>query len=264
MIDSLEDFLSRNRIERAKWEGAAIEWELLHAIATAHEEQLEHLRTVAELLARIIQTLEPVHSVRWRVKTSDHLLEKIIRKRFDQNEKYLNIERSNYNEVVTDLVGVRALHLFKEQCFPIDALLRSIWEPIEIPIVYIRDGDRDEQFRSAGFDVKRHSAGYRSVHYVIESRPTERIVRAEIQVRTIFEEGWSEIDHKIKYPNYSKSDLVEYFLGIFNRLAGSADEMGSFVQGLSNELSKLDEQLLQANAERDSSLRRVDETPAGT
>ena len=70
------------------------------------------------------------------------------------------------------------------------------------------------------------------MHYVLESSPMKNRVLAEVQVRTIFEEGWSEIDHKIRYPNFSKDESVKSFLAIFNRLAGSADEMGTFVKGM--------------------------------
>jgi hypothetical protein len=61
-------------------------------------------------------------------------------------------------------------------------------------------------------------------------------VLAEVQVRTIFEEGWSEIDHRIRYPYDMDNLLLSQFLVIFNRLAGSADEMGSFIRFLKREL----------------------------
>ncbi|EKH2437192.1 hypothetical protein O4M18_004240 [Escherichia coli] len=80
-----------------------------------------------------------------------------------------------------------------------------------------------------GCRIKLHDAGYRSVHYVIKTRPIKDEIFTEIQVRTIFEEGWSEIDHRIRYPDISDDHLINHFLMIFNRLAGSADEMGAFI-----------------------------------
>ncbi len=70
-----------------------------------------------------------------------------------------------------------------------------------------------------------------------------------MQVRTIFEEGWSEIDHKVRYPNFSEEQTTKYFLDIFNRLAGSADEMGSFVKALDVELKNRAALLTIANDE---------------
>jgi len=57
-----------------------------------------------------------------------------------------------------------------------------------------------------------------------------------LQVRTIFEEGWSEIDHKVRYPRQSNDPELGFLLAIFNRLAGSADEMGTFTKILAANL----------------------------
>ena len=188
-------------------------------------------------------------------------MEKIVRKRADGQEKYKSIDQSNYFEVVTDLVGLRALHLFKDDCFSIDKHLRSVWSPAETPIAYVRDGDPQDlvdRFIQLGLEVKPHPAGYRSVHNVCSTQPMYRKVFSEVQVRTIFEEGWSEIDHRVRYPNFSDDKLVSYFLTIFNRLAGSADEMGTFVQGLTRALGDFDSELTHAHKEKEEALTTMD------
>lgn len=45
-----------------------------------------------------------------------------------------------------------------------------------------------------------------------------------------------EIDHKVRYPNFSDDKLIESILQTFNRIAGSADEIGSFVVWLAESL----------------------------
>ena len=79
---------------------------------------------------------------------------------------------------------------------------------------------------------------------------------AEIQVRTIFEEGWSEIDHKIRYPYDADNPVLGQFLVVFNRLAGSADEMGSFVKLLKR---KLDSMIAETEASIEQSKNEVSE-----
>lgn len=257
----LDDFLDRNRITRTTWDKSGCTWSLMQAIAQDHEGQSDRLRSYAELLAHEIQSFPAVHSVRWRIKDADHLLEKIIRKCAEGQKKYKDLDSENYFEVVTDLVGLRALHLFKDDCFSIDSDLRRIWTPSESPTAYVREGDPPEltnKFRELGFEVKQHPAGYRSVHYVFFTQPFQRKVFAEIQVRTIFEEGWSEIDHRIRYPNFSDDQLVAYFLTIFNRLAGSADEMGTFVQGLTSALQAFDTKLFEANLQKEEALSAME------
>ncbi len=257
----LDSFLASTRIEQTTWEQAAIDWKILLEIANDHENQLDQLRDSADLFARVIQRFPGVHSVRSRIKDTEHLLEKIIRKRANGATKYLSITSDNYHELVTDLVGLRALHLFKEDCFIIDKHLKNTWSACETPKAYVREGDPENLttlFREHGFDVEMHSKGYRSIHYIFSTQPLQRKVFTEVQVRTIFEEGWSEIDHQIRYPNFSDDRLVSYFLTIFNRLAGSADEMGTFVKDLTNALGNFEFQLKDANEQRGKALSEMD------
>ncbi|MGR5411058.1 RelA/SpoT domain-containing protein [Vibrio sp. PNB22_8_1] len=234
----LEKFLEKNNISADEWNSSEIEWQTLREIGADHQSKVEQRKETAELFARIIQRCSKVHSVRWRVKDPEHLMEKIVRKTIQGsgsfNNDYVGISKENYHEIITDLVGVRALHLFKDDCLEIDRYLCGIWNTKEKPTYYVRGGDETNEGLEQ-FDVKQHPAGYRSLHYVFQSQPLNQIVYTEVQVRTIFEEGWSEIDHKIRYPNFSDNPQVSYFLRIFNRLAGSADEMGSFVKELVNE-----------------------------
>ena len=115
-----------------------------------------------------------------------------------------------------------------------------------------------KRFEEEGFEVRNHPAGYRSVHYVIESSPVKRKIITEIQVRTIFEEGWSEIDHKVRYPNFSDNDLIRCFLEIFNRMAGSADDMGAFVQGLVATLGSLEKTIIDSKNDKETIYKEME------
>jgi len=65
-----------------------------------------------------------------------------------------------------------------------------------------------------------------------------RTYTAEIQVRTVFEEAWSEIDHNIRYPYDIDNPILAGYLVMFNTLSGNADEMGTFIKFLKNELDE--------------------------
>lgn len=65
---------------------------------------------------------------------------------------------------------------------------------------------------------------YRSVHYIIKYKG----VYLEIQVRTLFEESWGEIDHALVYPYYVDDPVMSQYTQLLNRISGLADEMGSF------------------------------------
>lgn len=257
---TLDDFLQRNRITQETWNESQLKWDMLREIGLDHESNHEQLRACAELIARVMQTFTGVHSVRWRIKDTEHLLEKIVRKCSEKSDKYHEISVENYFSKVTDLIGVRALHLFKDDCEYIDKAIRKGWPLAETPIIYTRKGDdaSEDRFIKEEFTHQEHPKGYRSIHYIISTQPQLRPVLAEVQVRTIFEEGWSEIDHRVRYPNFSRNQLVEYFLAIFNRLAGQADEMGSFVKVLAEDLENTESRIIAAQQEREEALQAMD------
>lgn len=218
-ISSLElaTFLEKNRITEDEFTQSNIEWEQLKSIGLDHESLFDVRKESAEFFARVIQGCNKVHSVRWRVKDPEHLMEKIVRKRVpgtkNFNDLYLKINVENYHEMVTDLVGIRALHLFKDDYLEINKYLLERWihTSTEKPTYYYRTGD-DHSSVPDIFNIKPHPAGYRSIHYIFESQPLNIKLYTEVQVRTIFEEGWSEIDHKLDTPTFLKSRLQNTFL----------------------------------------------------
>ena len=107
--------------------------------------------------------------------------------------------------------------------------------------------------------MKEHSDGYRSIHYITKTNFTKATVRCELQVRTIFEEGWSEIDHKVRYPDFTDDPLIRDFLHVFNRLSGAADEMGTFVNRLATDLAALTAEQARAQARAQDIERQLTE-----
>ena len=259
--NTLNEFLTENRISIETWEESNLEWDELSSIGDDYEKQIPHLEATASLLANIIQRFNSVHSVRWRVKDKDHLLSKIIRKCAEGSEKYRNISKENYSDIITDLIGIRALHLFKAEFLKINESILNSLDLKDTPIVYIREGDDpqlSQQYTDIGFVVQSHPKGYRSIHYVISTQPFKHRIYVELQVRTIFEEGWSEIDHIVRYPNYSDDAQLEYLLTIFNRMSGSADEMGGFVRLLADNLNNAKIRLDNTIRERDESIAKAE------
>jgi putative GTP pyrophosphokinase len=160
------------------------------------------------------------------------------------------------------LIGLRALHLFKEEWHIIHKYIKTNWDLNGNPIANYREGDTEsyvKKFEEEGCDIKKHKFGYRSIHYIVETKPAKNKYFAEIQVRTIFEEAWSEIDHRIRYPYDQENRIFGQFVLILNRLAGSADEMGSFILNLQHELERLQEGHKRAIDEKDNIINNLKE-----
>lgn len=233
----MNEFLNRINISEEKYLETGLVWEDLLAIKDDFIAFRPELIAPAKYLVERFHDTNKVHSVRFRVKNPDHLIAKIIRKKIDEPKREINLD--NYKSEITDLIGLRILHLFKEDWNIIHNFILKNWDLHEEPTAYFRAGDSPEnieKFKKLKCQVKEHPFGYRSVHYLVGTMPSKTVYIAEVQVRTIFEEAWSEIDHKIRYPYDLDNKLLSQFLVVFNRLAGSADEMGSYVQYLKQEL----------------------------
>ena len=65
----------------------------------------------------------------------------------------------------------------------------------EIPKVYYAQGDQVDEFKAQGLETRLHKKGYRSIHYTVSFKK----FYIEIQVRTIYDEAWSDCDHNYVY-----------------------------------------------------------------
>lgn len=251
MLLERERFYEKYQIDPAQENIEQIDWEELKKIYEDYNSQCNSLKGIAQTIAETLREHPRVHTVRTRIKDPEHLIEKIIRKtlkKLNAGEEY-KITLENYSVEITDLIGIRVLHLYKEEAISIDEFICELWNLQEKPIIYFREGDVIYKDLLERFDFKVHPAGYRSWHYLIITNLTKQSHIAEIQVRTIFEEGWSEIDHQLRYPYDLDNHLLNEQLLVLNRLAGSADEMVDTIRQ-----TKLNQRELVKKSEQDQKL----------
>lgn len=153
-----------------------------------------------------------VHSIKWRIKEPSHLKDKLIRKllKAKRDGKTFDITKDNLFTKINDLVGFRILHLYTRQIGDINRALNDLiedqlWRLVEGPCARTWDNESRDYFKAIGIDTKDSDTMYTSVHYIIEPN-TRNSYTCEIQVRTLMEEVWGEVDHTINYPH--PSDIV--------------------------------------------------------
>ena len=235
MVLKKYEFLKEYNIDEEFLINNNIDWNELEKIYNDYSMYRKSYETQANLIANILREHKKVHSVKTRVKDENHLIEKIIRKTEDRRKKYgndFNFTVKNYKDEITDLVGIRVIHIFKEDWEEIHNFITKMWNVNEI-VANIRKGDNTKTFEELGIEVCSRLSGYRSVHYLVESYPTTEKVITEVQVRTIFEEGYGEIDHQLRYSLNEIPEILEQNLMLLNRIAGSSDEMASLINLLS-------------------------------
>lgn len=179
-----------------------------------------------------------VHSIRHRLKDKQHLIEKIERKNLENeskepNERLEPINSSNLFERITDMAGVRVLHLHQKQFQTIhEAIMTKVNEGdfflYEKPKAYTWDPDSKKFFNSLGIETLQKESFYTSIHYVL--KPNKRSpVTCEIQVRTLLEEVWGEIDHNMNYPTPTVDEYCIENIRILARLVSTGSHLADSI-----------------------------------
>ena len=172
-----------------------------------------------------------VHSLKWRVKDPGHLRDKLERKLAEakKDHKKLLINKENLFEKINDLAGCRILHLYTKQFEQIHACLTRIFEEykyelLEGPTAKTWDDESKELFSQMHIKTEGSPSLYTSVHYVIA--PNRRTtLTCEIQVRTLAEELWGEVDHTINYPHKSDSLACREQIKVLARVTSSCTRL---------------------------------------
>ena len=199
------------------------------------------LDLIAQQVSQKLKAMIGAYIVRYRVKDPEHVIDKIIRKAKDGRI----ITKDNFLDEIDDFVGLRVLHLFKNNWEEIFDAVSKEYAAKEQPVAYHRKGDDPvflKRCEDLGLQPKERAAGYRSIHYVAVVPVLSTTFKCEIQIRTVFEDAWSEIDHLVRYPNNTGNELLNSYLMMFNRLAGCADEMGTFLMAMKSNLTQMQQE----------------------
>ena len=252
-----EQFLSEYNIDERTLVEANISWEELALIRDEYEkiEVLMH-DLGKDFIDDYLYDIDKagIHSYRYRTKDVDHLLEKVIRKRRENPEKFKHLDHTNYYKYMTDLIGIRVFFLYREDWIHFHRYITSRFENKEEQYIVDRLADFDEDVNhyylaekpkayKRGGDSRIYDENeidiitggiYRSLHYIVKYKG----YYVEIQCRTLFEEGWSEIDHDIVYKEAQDDEMLRDYSKLLNRLSGLADEMSSYFRKMKQEKDK--------------------------
>ncbi len=199
-------------------------------------------------LLKILDSISNIHSIGNRTKAVDSLLVKIITKRaekFNSKSPYVSINEEDYADVITDLIGIRLILHYQGQwkdiheqllkLFPEDNCKEDTLLPheegkqfmAEFPVAYHAPEDDTTQYEGI-IKHRLHEKGYRSNHYIISFKN----VYIELQVRTIYDEAWSDYDHTYVYkkeanPNNNALSIVS---PILCKITNAASDIGELMR----------------------------------
>ncbi len=156
----------------------------------------EYERILQEIYQQLCQLAEQANlavTIKYRVKRFNNYCEKLVKLVKLQGDASIQI---------TDLLGIRVICPFLEDLETFEQLITQSFEIIEME----RKAEQ-HSFREFGYD---------SLHLLIKTRPVNADISlphscdvCEIQLRTILQEAWAEVEHELVYksdiamPNYS-------------------------------------------------------------
>mgnify|MGYP001813954934 FL=1 len=153
---------------------------------------------------------DSIHAILYRIKGEARLLEKIDQENSSSEINVKPITHKNFQERIGDIIGIRVICLRLSDILQVKEYLELLVE--ENIFQFMREPDQKRSFvlpiepgEAAPKDINLHYSGYSSIHYQIRlaenSDASEEFKRIqfELQLRTILEEAWGEIDHKYRY-----------------------------------------------------------------
>jgi ppGpp synthetase/RelA/SpoT-type nucleotidyltranferase len=180
------------------------------------------LDDVQNLLWRLLSDME-IHilQLQWRVKAFDSFMRKITRKGYASPQQ------------VTDLGGIRVVGFILSDAIKINKVVEDNFEVDPEAI--------EDKLEKLGVD----RVGYISRHYVVSMSKKHielneykkyKGLKFEIQVRTILQHAWAEIEHNRNYK--FAGELTEEIKRRFYLLAGSLEQADKEFQRLSDDIDR--------------------------
>ena len=142
----------------------------------------------------------PIETIKSRIKTPQSIVDKLERRGIEANvsnpEEYIRtIERELF-----DIAGIRVICAFPDDIYKLAEQLIS-----QDDITLIRTKD---------YILSPKPNGYRSLHLIVETpiflHDQKRLMKVEVQFRTISMDWWASLEHKIRYKkNLPEMEYVE-------------------------------------------------------
>jgi len=189
-------------------------------LVNAQERALQAERLIKSIIK---PTHLEIHQVTARAKSLDSMRLKLRRKRYQQPERE-----------ITDVIGVRVITYYMDDVDRVTDLLK-----LEFRI----DKANSEDKRSA---LDTSAFGYRSVHLIAQltgsriNSPEYTSLKGywfEIQVRSLLEHAWAEIEHEVKYK--PRIDYPGEITRRFARIAGVLEFLDSEFLALRHQRERL-------------------------
>jgi len=175
-----------------------------------YDSNLEFYNSALALFIKLIEPLANIEYVSGRIKNYDECLSKFERKYLPGiNTSYGDYKIFDY---LSDFVGIRIICPYLKDINIVRKELKRYFREVSITDKTIQIESTDDKFgyKSLHLDLKLNGKYGKKTEYVRYAN-----IRIEIQIRTIIQDAWSVLDHKIKY----KKSIPQSLKRRINRLS---------------------------------------------
>ncbi len=155
----------------------------------------------------------PIESIKTRLKSPESIVRKMNRKKIPLDIRALE-------ENICDIAGVRVICSFPDDIyFLADCLLKQD----DITLIEKKDYIRSPK-----------ESGYRSLHLIVEVpiflKNEKRLMKVEVQLRTIAMDFWASLEHKLRYKKDIDAKLLNELSGELYRCAQESEKLDMRMQ----------------------------------
>lgn len=165
----------------------------------SYNESYRRMESAKEMIREIMHSILiteniEVHNIQGRIKNREECINKFSRKYKDSLEE--KKEPYEIKDHISDLIGLRIILLYESDIETVGSVLAKEFDVIDITN------------KTQALESRSNIFGYKGLHLDIKLSD-ERLsmceyqrfgdLRFEVQVRTIIQDAWSTLDHKIKY-----------------------------------------------------------------
>ena len=167
-----------------------------HLYRSALKVAVTQMEILDEEFARMYDH-SPIHHIEYRIKSLDSIVDKLKRRGFE-------VSIDNIYAHIQDLAGIRVICNYLDDIYYLRSLLTR-FESFEV-------------IREVDYIKNPKPSGYRSLHLIVETpiflHDQKRLMKVEVQFRTMAMDWWASVEHKLRYkkpaaPEEVNSELKE-------------------------------------------------------
>lgn len=199
-------FLGENSIEKMRADA-----EKLKSLMSCYQCALLEVETKFRVLNEqfsLQHERNPIENIKTRIKSPESIREKLQRRNLPMNIGSIESE-------LTDIAGIRVICSFTDDIYMLaDCLLQQDDVKLVMRKDYIKNPKEN---------------GYRSLHLVVEVpiflQNEKRLMKVEVQLRTIAMEFWANLEHKLRYKKNLPDDVLSLTANELSQCAEMSAEL---------------------------------------